>query len=783
MSSSLSLEDHPVRTLARAVSIALAAMTAVGACPLAWGSTAEAAVATAATAVAASAPVDNLEAADLVVAAVVVTAQRRLERLQEVPVAVTALSGESLLRSDSFKTANDITQLIPNASASATDGRTRPRWFLRGIGTNETAASTVSPIGIYNDDVYLNNVYIQGFPLFDTERVEVLRGPQGTLWGKNTTGGAIHYVSKLPTFSRQGYAKVGLGSFNERQVQGAVGGELVADRLAARVSFFDESRDGWVFNSATGAKDGAVSDQATRVQLLWAVNNDIEAVFSARARRLDGDKSPSFYVLDSQQTVRNPIYRGPLKGREEIAQAGDFGEDLTSDGVSARVSGSLPGGYEFTFITAHDTGRRVLLTGSPIAVDISRSRALADSRQTTQEFRVASPREGRVDWIVGAYFFDESLFSNSVARRDRVAGASGTNTTGASPQSFDITQFNQDTDSQAAFASVNWRLNDAFSLTLGGRYSVERKAFALDFTAAPSTFGFTGLSQWWLPGAVSALNPTRSSSDSATWREFTYDITPQWRVSRDVFAYLRYAHGFRAGGFVVSNTNTITRLEPETLGATELGVKSQWLDGKLTLNAALFNYDYEDIIVGVLLPVPGSNPPVTQQVQENAASGWARGLELELAWAPTTALRVAAQLGLLRTRYDNYQSSASGQTLNATGNRFTRAPETSVGLDVEWRVPLRGGASLSLGGDVSWRSKQFFNAVDQTRATLEQPAYALVNLRAGWRAPDGRVELTAYLRNASDTVYSTLATNTTNGVTRQVYGLPRTTGVSALLRF
>ena len=94
-----------------------------------------------------------------------------------------------------------------------------------------------------------------------------------------------------------------------------------------------------------------------------------------------------------------------------------------------------------------------------------------------------------------------------------------------------------------------------------------------------------------------------------------------------------------------------------------------------------------------------------------------------------------------------------------------------MGLDVEWRVPLRGGASLSLGGDVSWRSKQFFNAVDQTRATLQQPAYALVNLRAGWRAPDGRVELTAYLRNASDTVYSTLATNTTNGVTRQVYGL------------
>lgn len=726
---------------------------------------------------------ENATGDDGAVASVVVTAQRRLEKLQEVPVAITAISGENLLRAEGFRTANDITQLIPNASASATDGRTRPRWFLRGIGTNETAASTVSPIGIYNDDVYLNNVYIQGFPLFDTERVEVLRGPQGTLWGKNTTGGAIHYVSRLPTFSRQGYAKIGFGSFNERQVQGALSGELLADRLAARVSFYDESRDGWVPNTATGARDGAASDQATRVQLLWAVSDKVEAVFSVRARRLDGDKSPSFYVLDPLQTVRNPVYNGPLKGREEIAQAGEFGERLDSDGLSARVVWTLPGDYELTSITAHDTGSRVLLTGSPIALDISRSRARADSRQTTQEFRLASPRTGAVDWIVGAYAFEESLFSSSAARRDRVAGASGTNPANASPQSFDITEYDQDTESQAIFASVNWRLSPAWSVTVGGRQSVERKRFDLSFSAAPATAGFTGLAQWWLPGGVTALNAPRTSSESATWREFTYDITPQWRISADANAYLRYAHGFRAGGFVVSNTNTITRLEPETLDATELGLKTQWLGGRLTLNAALFHYDYQDIIVGVLLPVPGSNPPTTQQVQENAASGWARGLELELAWTPNSQLRVGANLGLLRTRYDNYQSSASGQTINATGNRFTRAPETSVGVDIEWRLPLKGGSSLSFGGDASWRSKQYFNAVDQVRPTLEQGAYALVNLRAGWRAADGRIELAAFLRNATDAVYSTLATNTANGVTRQVYGLPRTSGLSALVRF
>lgn len=713
---------------------------------------------------------------------IVVTAQKREEKLQEVPLAITVLGGENLGRAEALKTANDITQLIPNASASATDGRTRPRWFLRGIGTNETAASTVSPIGIYNDDVYLNNVYIQGFPLFDTERVEVLRGPQGTLWGKNTTGGAIHYLSRRPVFERDAYAKLAVGSFNERILQGAFNTVIAEDTLAARVSFYNEQRDGWVPNTATGNKDGGVSDQALRFQLLWLPNAETEVLVGAKLRRLDGDKSPSFYVRDTNQALRNPIYAATLKGRDEIAQAGDFGERLDSDGLNLRVNWSRDG-YTLTSITAHDTGTRVLNTGSPIALDISRSRAYSDSRQTTQELRLASPKGERYDWIVGGYFFDESLDTSATARRDRIAGASSTSATGASPQSFDITDYNQSTRSTALFASGTYRFNEAWSLTGGLRKSVERKQFDLSYRAAPASASFTGQTQWWLPGGVTALNAANRYSDAATWNEVTYDITPRWKINENINSYVRYSHGFRAGGFVVSNANTITRLEPEILDATELGFKSQWLDGRLTFNTALFNYNYKDIIVGVLLPVPGSNPPTTQQIQENAAKGWARGAEFELAWAPDSRWRIAGNLGLLKTRYTDYQSSASGQTINATGNRFTRAPEVTVGLDVEYRFPLAQGGQLALGADVSWRSKQYFNAVDQKTATLEQPAYALVNARVTYRTADGKSEFSAFVRNLSDTLYSALATNTTTGVTRQVYGLPRSFGVSALLRF
>jgi iron complex outermembrane receptor protein len=717
------------------------------------------------------------------VSTVVVTAQKREEKLQDVPVAITALSGKQLLRDDTIKTANDITQFIPNAQASATDGRTRPRWFLRGIGTNETAASTVSPIGIYNDEVYLNNVYIQGFPLFDSERVEVLRGPQGTLWGKNTTGGAIHYISRKPAFETDGYAKVGIGSFGEKTFQGAVGGPIVDDRFAARISFYNESRDGWVTNEATGRKDGAVKDQAVRAQVLWLPVTGVDALLTLKTRSLDGDKSPSFYLKDNTpgQTITNPVYAGPLND-DTIAQAGRFEEVLDSDGASLKVNWNIDN-YTLTSISAYDSGNRVLWGGSPIAIDISRSRAESHSRQATQEVRLTSPREDRWNWIAGLYLFKEVLTTNQQNRSDAVAGASPSSTspTATSPFAFNLGDTSQNTESYALFGSTTFKIDEQWSVSGGLRKSVEKKEFAANYQAAPSNATFkNNVSEWWQQGAVSALNPKVSNSDSATWDEVTYDITPQWKINPNVNAYLRYAHGFRAGGFV-ENNGVITRLDPETLNGTELGFKTQWLDGRLTFNTAIFNYDYKDIIVGVLLPVPGTT--TTRQVQENAATGYSRGAEFEVAYAVLPKLRVGGSLGLLKTRYTDYSSSASGQTINATGNRFTRAPETSVTFNVEYREPLGDGAQVGAATDWSWRSKQYFNAVNQTNPLLSQDAYALGNARLFYRAPGGRVEVSAFVRNLTDETYSVLATGPSQGRTREVYGLPRSFGLSATWLF
>jgi len=166
---------------------------------------------------------------------VTVTAQKREESVQEVPAPVSVLSGDKI-RQASLNSANEITRYIPNASAGTVDGHGRPRWWIRGLGTGDQGANTVSPVGIYMDDVYISNISATGFPLFDLDRVEVLRGPQGTLWGKNTTGGAINFISKKPSFKEDGYFKVDVGNYANRAVEGAYGDTLIEDKLAARVS-------------------------------------------------------------------------------------------------------------------------------------------------------------------------------------------------------------------------------------------------------------------------------------------------------------------------------------------------------------------------------------------------------------------------------------------------------------------------------------------------------------------------------------------------------------------
>ena len=291
------------------------------------------------------------------------TAQKRVEKVQDVPTSITVASGRQLVQSN-VTTANDVERLTPNLSGQQSSGRqSRARWFLRGIGTNDPSLNLESPIGFYQDEVFVAYSLAQTFPLFDLERVEILKGPQGTLWGKNTTGGALHFISKRPSFTASGYTKGTIGSYGQRAIEGGFGGPVAGEWLAARASFFYESLEGWATNLRDDSKAPDYSDAAARLQLLANVTDDLDILLSARLRTLSGGTNAAYPIGtlpggEIQQNPMNPDTYTPVYGKHPQIKdpffAGPTSNSLITKGATATINWHL-GDYTLTSISAVDT--------------------------------------------------------------------------------------------------------------------------------------------------------------------------------------------------------------------------------------------------------------------------------------------------------------------------------------------------------------------------------------------------------------------------------------------
>lgn len=760
---------------------------------------------------------------------VIVTANKRSESAQKVPTALSVVSGAALERQE-IRSAGDVVRFIPNASAAQTESRNRPRWFIRGIGSNDPGANVVNPVGVYIDEVYLNAPWFQAFPAFDLDRVEVLRGPQGTLWGKNTVGGAIHYISRKPQFTTGGYARAGIGNFESYNAQGAVTGPL-SDKLAARLSFSTEKRGGIATNAVTGEDDfGKISDNAARFQLLYRPNDDFEALLSFRARNSDG--TPIARYIE-------PAYPDNATFKGATAPFDDYGNAATDaprigasnvDGSSKteQTGATLTlnwdrGGYTFTSITAADNGRQVSKSdGDFTAFEGSRSYADIESRQFTQEFRITSPKEGVFDWIVGAHYFHEDFSSDSstatiqtTAYLDRGTGAQRWRHT-----YFQNVKYDQVAKSYAVFGSGTWNATDKFSLTGGLRYTSEQRDAKIDIlngageaanrrlntvdpatapTAARPLITFTNTGQWWLRSSVTSSTPYTPfvSEPSRTWNRWTWDITPQYKVSEDFLVYAKHARGFRSGTFQASATQSnqfdANGIDPEDLFSYEGGFKSQWFDKKLRVNLSAFYYDYKQaqvLVQGVPVVTAGTTSFAARLIN---AKGWSKGIEFDISARPTPNFRIDAALGTLNTEYteDFIPNSPNTGLLFGKGNEFTRAPDFSGTVALEYRIPTSFG-DVTLQTDWSYRTDQWFtvNAQEDDPSKLDylvsqyqkQPGYALGNARIT-AAFGERYEVSAYVRNLTDETYKILTFGTQQGARLTTYGEPLTYGLTLSAKF
>lgn len=715
--------------------------------------------------------------------AVVVTAQKREETVQSVPLAISVVTAEEV-EARGIQTSNEIGRLAPNVSGQSGGGRSdRPRWFIRGIGSNDPSLTTESPIGIYQDEVFTSLTGLQSFPIFDQERVEILRGPQGTLWGKNTTGGAINYISRKPEYQPDGYVTAALGDWGSRTTQGAIGGGL-ADNLAARLAFYHEEYDGYAKNLSTGDKGQELGDTAVRLQLLADVSDELQVLTNLHARQRRTGPNPTYYINTEAGGADRygwvPSYGTRPKAGDDYYGGDGENQDSLFGGL-VKLDWQL-GELTFTSISAYDEGEgdsELVSAIQPPALvgqrDVTAARNPVDNWQISQEFRLASPEELRFSWIAGLHYFRYRFDSDAasatfapVARR-----------------TYSRTRLAQDAESYAAFGSAKFALTERFDINAGLRWTEEKKRINIHtIRSAGATFSEPGY--WWNPGSLSSpLTYNEDISKSRKWRELTGDITPEYRINDDALVFFRFARGYRSGGFnnaipvltaaqiAAGERPDIPVVEPEYLDNYELGLKTSWLDDRLRVNANLFYYDQKDIQLNIQAPNPLNlqNPP-SGSFAQNAASGEVTGFELEIQAAPIENLRVSASIGLLQAEYVDFNPtlSVSGVTgqVDRSGNKYFRTPERTATLDLQYRIPFQSG-SLILGTDWNYRSHQFYNAAQQgaeqgdvgraadgsvyVSGQQEQDGYALGNARVSWLTRDEQLELFTRVSNITNQHY------------------------------
>jgi iron complex outermembrane receptor protein len=740
----------------------------------------------------------------------VVTARRREEKLQDVPIAVTALSGDLLAKNDQIRLAQDVVAYAPNINAAATDGRERPRWFVRGVGTNNTDANGVSPIGVYRDEIYIANFYAQAFPIYDLQRVEILSGPQGTLWGKNTTGGAVSYISKAPSFTFGGYGKASVGSDNQRSVEGAVTGTIIPGKLAGRLSVFHDQDDGWqrnvyagdvtppsatAWSTANAQRVGANDETAARAQLLFTPSHDLEVLLSYHLRRYKGDQYQSYVLPDVYiAPVANPVYNlgytspsNPLPYGYGWA-AGVAKQTIDNDGGLLRVTWT-PGDLTLTSLTGYEKNTLLRSAAGNTAVPLANnvSRQLTPDEQYSQEFRLASSPTKRFNWILGAYYFDEDNVSDSWA------GNLNVYTAPAAARSYSDIYGRTKTTSYAAFGTATYSLTDRLKLTFGGRATRETKDFSQAFILGTGTVLFNNPAAWWQADSVSSpLVRNSVASIKKTYNSFTYDITPQYQLTDKALLYFHYSYGYLSGGFDSRRNNNVSpailqifEYQPERIRTYELGLKTEWLDGRLVANASAFYYDYPSIQVLVILPTTGVNTNSTATVGNgySNAAGEVWGAELTVDAKPIEALRLRGALGLLQTEYTKFPVQTGinyprlglvNAAIDPSGNIFTRAPKVTFSAGATYTFDLARYGELSVGGEYRYLSKQYFSPTIEFDPTLQQKGYGLVNTNVAWAfGPERKNRLSVAVQNATDEQYLIHAIAPSNNGAAGRQGRPR----------
>jgi iron complex outermembrane receptor protein len=721
---------------------------------------------------------------------IIVTAQKRQQNLQDVPLAVTAFNAETI-EDAGWRNSDQLQQEIPSLVIGG-DGIARPFMFIRGVGTRKFDIGADGSVGVFVDDVYNTRYSTVMTGIVDLERIEVLKGPQGTLYGRNTIGGAISLFTAKPTNEFEGRVKAGVGDDGYYQVGGYVSG-AVAENVAARLTLNTMDVDGVHEDTVSGKDDGAEMS-TVRLSVLANPTDRLEIAFTGQYEKTEQDAFLS-------QPTPNPT-TGSIFAISPTLPADEVRAELQRAANSKyKIASNIPGGLEvetnqmslragysadvidFTSITS----RSYEELQSSTDFDSTRYNIVLayddqESTQYSQEFRLNSTSGGlftlgdRLTWVAGLFgFWDEAKRTDTFSFPE--GGASLFSPDGVlargvfrPPSGYDVAAsdatagVNLETTSYAAYGQATYAVTEKLSLTLGLRYSDDKKKYT--YTLATNTPGFPFVSA------------NESFDETLSFNSTDPRVTLDYQFTDSVMAYATYATGYKSGGAQYSSFNlAIARggFDKETLDSFEVGIKSRLFDDRLQLNAALYEYDYQDQQVNSIVSYNGAASAFTS----NAGQSDMQGLEIDLVALLLENITLNASYSYSDAKYNDFDHPETDRS----GFSMEFAPENAYSLSLDYRVNVGQAGELALRAAYGWKDDYF---IDSSNTPLSlQEAYGVFNLAAIWDINES-LRLRAFCDNCNGEEYLTQTTifpTGAGGGARNKWATPRRLGMEAFYSF
>lgn len=729
---------------------------------------------------------------------IVVTATKREERLQDVPISVTAFSSK-MIHDLGFTNSYDIAKHVPNMQFMAEASPSIPFIFLRGIGNTSFYATSINPVAIYVDQAYVGQSFVQGLQLFDLQRIEVLRGPQGTLFGRNATAGLVNFITRKPSVDAgvNGRLELTAGDYGQFDVQAAGGAPLGKD-AAVRIALFQQTGSGpyHMVTPSVGDKSfGNIDTTGVRGQISWQPTSNLKMLLNLHYGRDHSDTSAEKpgYIISPYGVPNCPA--GAVSGALFNGCSDPFGLGLTVDpkfydvqfsyapyqkikhwGTSFKLTWDL-GNYTITSLTAWDKAKRTVLEDDDAnRLVILNDTFLDNADWLSQELRLTTNFSGNLNGIAGLYYYSDNLHNNLNFAAADLPPPPGI------PFPLGLAQdLRQSTTSWALFGEATWNFHPEWSLRLGLRFTDERLKDGIN--------SFAFIANMVRLGAPIPVSDVRAAfafplipqtNLNKNWTNLSGRAAIDWKFAPDQMLYVSASRGFKGGEFnggALFSTTEVTIAGPETLDDYEIGYKGTLLQGRLQTDLTGFYMQYNNQQVLISNHTPFGLLPNLQ----NAGASEIKGFEFDLTMQPTDSWYFQFGGGYLDARFTKFIDPALG--VNRSGNQLPFAPSWDMNGIVRYQRPIYNGM-FALQLDGWWLGKEFFT-VENTPA-LREGAHGLLNARASYSFWNDKVELALFVKNLTAEKFVTTGFDTASagfGANVFVLNRPRTFGGQVILKY